>query len=230
MLPERRWLRLHQLLSDVLRNDDEVSLAAAAASATLDMLDASSVSVGRFDSERGALQVLVNHGDLGEREQARPVDESYPMTQRPSVAEMANHKRAWTVLTGDPGAAEEQATLAELGKESAMACPVLLGDRMWGELYVTRRAHRRFSPDDVAVAETVASVLALALHRLTGTEELRRLAYADALTGLGNRRRADELVEQALHIGRDVVVALFDVDGMKTVNDDEGHAAGDRLL
>jgi diguanylate cyclase (GGDEF)-like protein len=101
---------------------------------------------------------------------------------------------------------------------------------MWGELYVSRRARRRFSPDEVAVAETVASVLALALHRLTGTEELRRLAYADALTGLGNRRRADELVEQALDVGRDVVLALFDVDGMKSVNDDEGHAAGDWLL
>lgn len=230
MLPDHQWSRLQQLLSDVLRLDDEVSLASAAASATLDLLDASSVSVGRFDSERGALQVLVNHGDLAEREQAQPVDESYPMTQRPSVAEMANTKRAWTLLTGDPVAAEEQATLADLGKESAMACPVLLGDRMWGELYVTRRARRRFSLDEVAVAETVARVLALALHRLTGTEELRRLAYADALTGLGNRRRADELVERALDVGRDVVVALFDVDGMKSVNDHEGHAAGDWLL
>ncbi len=230
MPPDRKWSRLQQLLDDVLRHDDEVSLASAAASATLDLLDASSVSVGRFDSERGALQVLVNHGDRAEREQAQPVDESYPMTQRPSVAEMAGNKRAWTVLTGDPGAAEEQATLAELGKESAMACPVLLGERMWGELYVTRRARRRFSPDEVAVAETVASVLALALHRLTGTEELRRLAYADPLTGLANRRRADELVEQALDVGRDVVVGLFDVDGMKSVNDHEGHAAGDWLL
>jgi diguanylate cyclase (GGDEF)-like protein len=76
----------------------------------------------------------------------------------------------------------------------------------------------------------LAGVLALALHRLTGTEELRRLAYADALTGLGNRRRADELVEQALDVGRDVVVALFDVDSLKSVNDHEGHAAGDWLL
>ena len=229
-MPDRQWLRLQQFLGDVLLSDDEVSIASVAAAAAADLLDASSVSVGRFDSERGALQVLVNHGDLGVREQVHPVNESYPMTQRPSVAEMANTGRSWTVLTGDPGAVEEQAALAELGKESAMACPILLGDRMWGELYVTRRVRRRFSPDEVAVAETVASVLALALHRLTGTEELRRLAYADALTGLGNRRRADELVEHALDVGRDVVVALFDVDNLKSVNDQDGHAAGDALL
>jgi hypothetical protein len=97
VLPERKWSRLQQLLGDVLRNDDEMSLASAAASATLDLLDASSVSVGRFDSERGALQVLVNHGDLAEREQARPVDESYPMTQRPSVARwpIASERGRW---------------------------------------------------------------------------------------------------------------------------------------
>ena len=229
-MPDRQWLRLQQLLGDVLLTDDEVSIASVAAAAAADLLDASSVSVGRFDSERGALQVLVNLGDLGSREQVHPVNESYPMTQRPSVAEMANTRRSWTVLTGDPGAVEEQAALAELGKESAMACPILIGDRMWGELYVTRRVRRRFCPDEVAVAETVASVLALALHRQTGTEELRRLAYADALTGLGNRRRADELVDHALDVGRDVVVALFDVDNLKSVNDQDGHAAGDSLL
>jgi diguanylate cyclase (GGDEF)-like protein len=229
-LPDRRWSRVQQLLADVLTSDDEVGLASVVASATLDLLDATSVSVGRFDSERGALQVLVNAGERGAREELHPVDESYPMTQRPSVGEMAHTHRSWTVVTGDDGAAEEQATLIELGKQSAMACPVVLGDRMWGELYVSRREQVRFSTEEVEVAETVASVLALSLHRLAGTEELRRLAYADALTGLGNRRRADELVEQALDVGRAVVVALFDVDGMKQVNDRDGHAAGDRLL
>ena len=228
--PDRRWSRLQQLLSEVLSSDDEIGLASVVASATLDLLDATSVSVGRFDSERGALQVLVNAGERGAREELHPVDESYRMTQRPSVGEMANIQRPWTLLVGDEGAAEEQAALTELGKQSAMACPIVLGDRMWGELYVSRRERVRFSPGEVEVAETVASVLALALHRLAGTEELRRLAYADALTGLGNRRRADELVEQALDAGRAVVVALFDVDGMKQVNDRNGHAGGDRLL
>jgi hypothetical protein len=198
VLPDRRWSRLQQLLADVLRTDDELGLASVAASATLDLLDASSVSVGRFDSERGALQVLVNDGDLAAREQPHPVDESYPMTKRPSVAEMASTKRAWTVLTGDPSAPEEQVTLAELGKESAMGCPILLGDRMWGELYVTRRARRRFTPDEVAVAETVTSVLALALHRLTGTEERELADFSSAvLEDAGVREKLQSLTEVA---------------------------------
>jgi diguanylate cyclase (GGDEF)-like protein len=138
--------------------------------------------------------------------------------------------RPWTVAVGDPDATEEQETLVGLGRHAALACPVVLADRLWGELYLTRSSRRRFSNGEMAVADAVASVLALALDRLSGAQELRRLAYADALTGLGNRRRADELVEQGLEEGRAVIIALFDVDGMKAVNDREGHAAGDRLL
>lgn len=229
-LPGHQWSRLQRLLTEVLRTDDEMGLVSSAALAALDLIDAASVSVSRFDSERGTLQVLVNVGDLAPRERPRPDDEIYPMTQRPTVRAMARTQQPWSLVIGDPDGSEEQEALAGLGKQAAMACPVVLADRLWGELYVTRRERRRFAADELAVAQGVASVLALALDRLTGTEELRRLAYADALTGLGNRRRADELVEQGLEAGRDVVVALFDVDGMKTVNDREGHAAGDRLL
>jgi diguanylate cyclase (GGDEF)-like protein len=228
--PEQQWSRLQRLLTEVLRTDDEMGLVSSAALAALDLLAASSVSVSRFDHERGTLQVLVNVGELAPHERPRPDDEIYPMTQRPTVRTMVRTQRPWTVVVGDPYAGEEQETLADLGRHAVLACPVLLADRMWGELYVTRRVRRSFSDGELAVAEAVASVLALALDRLSGTEELRRLAYADALTGLGNRRRADELVEQALEQGRAVVIALFDVDGMKAVNDREGHAAGDRLL
>lgn len=227
---DEQWSRLQRLLIEVLRTDDEMGLVSSATLAVLDLLDATSVSASRFDHERGALQVLVNVGDLAPRERPRPDDEIYPMTQRPTVRAMMRSQRPWSLVAGDPGAIEEQEALVELGKQAAMACPVVLADRMWGELYITRRERRRFTAEELAVAEVVASVLALALDRLTGTDELRRLAYADALTGLGNRRRADELVEQGLEADRVVVVALFDVDGMKAVNDREGHAAGDRLL
>jgi diguanylate cyclase (GGDEF)-like protein len=64
--------------------------------------------------------------------------------------------------------------------------------------------------------------------------ELERMAHHDDLTGLANRRRfIDELeqhVARASRYGwRGAVVAL-DVDALKAVNDSMGHQAGDQLL
>ncbi|WP_119157490.1 sensor domain-containing diguanylate cyclase [Caldimonas tepidiphila] len=64
--------------------------------------------------------------------------------------------------------------------------------------------------------------------------ELERLARRDPLTGLGNRRVADEALAQALMLfrrhGRPASIALVDVDHFKQVNDSRGHAVGDRVL
>jgi diguanylate cyclase (GGDEF)-like protein len=59
-------------------------------------------------------------------------------------------------------------------------------------------------------------------------------AERDPLTGLGNRRhlerRCAELVPQAQREGRPLVLAQIDIDHFKAINDQHGHAAGDRVL
>jgi diguanylate cyclase (GGDEF)-like protein len=70
------------------------------------------------------------------------------------------------------------------------------------------------------------------LHQLYG--QARRAALVDGLTGLGNHRAfQDEMarqLEEASRQGTPLALLLFDVDGLKAVNDNHGHAAGDRLL
>jgi diguanylate cyclase (GGDEF)-like protein len=65
--------------------------------------------------------------------------------------------------------------------------------------------------------------------------ELSHQALHDTLTGLPNRAlvldRTDQLIKRAARVPGTIVGALFiDVDGFKHVNDNLGHAAGDRLL
>ena len=62
----------------------------------------------------------------------------------------------------------------------------------------------------------------------------RRVAATDQLTGLPNRfalqPRISELAYQAAATGERVAVVAIDLDHLKTVNDERGHAAGDTVL
>lgn len=64
--------------------------------------------------------------------------------------------------------------------------------------------------------------------------ELKRLSITDKLTGLYNRLRLDETLEEELErskrFGHPLGVILVDVDYFKNVNDAHGHQAGDRVL
>lgn len=66
------------------------------------------------------------------------------------------------------------------------------------------------------------------------TLELARQATQDKLTGLYNRRYADEYLErqiaQANRSGQPLTVALADIDHFKRINDRYSHNVGDRVL
>ncbi|MDR7274297.1 putative bifunctional diguanylate cyclase/phosphodiesterase [Catenuloplanes atrovinosus] len=99
-------------------------------------------------------------------------------------------------------------------------------------------AHRANEHADVEAIGVGAVVLfLLMLIRLSGffatvqrqAHQLERLAMADELTGLANRRLFEQNLAVALRGGL-VQVAVLDLNGFKEVNDTFGHAAGDRLL
>ena len=55
----------------------------------------------------------------------------------------------------------------------------------------------------------------------------------DELTGLPNRRYFNLEIERALNLpqrGVPVCLLMIDIDGFKNINDDYGHAYGDRML
>lgn len=65
-------------------------------------------------------------------------------------------------------------------------------------------------------------------------DEIRRLSLTDDLTGLNNRRGFHLLANAALLAarthGHHCTVLFLDVDGLKRVNDEDGHDVGDRLI
>jgi diguanylate cyclase (GGDEF)-like protein len=81
----------------------------------------------------------------------------------------------------------------------------------------------------------VGEAIARTVGRLRRTEEeLSRLALVDELTGLANRRAFMAVSEQLLRVaeraGETALLVYADLDGLKSINDRGGHAAGDEAL
>jgi diguanylate cyclase (GGDEF)-like protein len=117
--------------------------------------------------------------------------------------------------------------------EGTATCePLLVGGQVIGSVLVASRkpidADRRARlRDSVAQAAPI-----LANQRNLAIAEER--AASDALTGLPNRRAADEAFKRmAAHAGRSVsplTAILLDLDRFKGLNDRYGHESGDRAL
>jgi len=61
-------------------------------------------------------------------------------------------------------------------------------------------------------------------------DNLAKVAYVDKLTGLNNRSGADRKMHTIQSIGDPFFVVSLDLNGLKRVNDNLGHASGDMLL
>ena len=59
---------------------------------------------------------------------------------------------------------------------------------------------------------------------------LTHLAYADGLTSLPNRARADKILQDLEKTNLDYCIISIDLNGLKTVNDEFGHPSGDKYI
>jgi diguanylate cyclase (GGDEF)-like protein len=82
-----------------------------------------------------------------------------------------------------------------------------------------------------AFAEQVVQLLSIqagpVLERARQVEDLDRATLTDPLTGIGNRRAFEHRLQ---NLSDDEGLIICDLDQFKTLNDTQGHAAGDRVL
>ncbi|AGL14416.1 bifunctional diguanylate cyclase/phosphodiesterase [Actinoplanes sp. N902-109] len=121
--------------------------------------------------------------------------------------------------------------------KDVVVVPLRSGNTSIGSLEVANRlgdaTATTFRDADVRVLETIAAHVAVAVENSRLVERLRYDAYHDRLTSLPNRRRVSDALAESVKVrapGEVVTVMLFDVDGLRDVNESMGHAAGDKLL
>jgi diguanylate cyclase (GGDEF)-like protein len=122
-----------------------------------------------------------------------------------------------------------------LSESRAVLClPISYGETLLGVLNVESRDENAFAPQDVLILNTLADLLATALHNSFVFQKLQQQSITDGLTGIKTRRFFWEALssewKRASRSGRPFSVVLVDLDKFKEVNDSLGHLEGDLVL
>ena len=147
----------------------------------------------------------------------------------------------WTPVTQGQAVllpAEHGLTGVEDAPVDGIAAPVPMGDAI-GVLLVSNSLPDQptFTDEHAKLFQALVNHASVAMSKAMLVDRLREevtekehLAQHDPLTGLPNRTRFNELVEEALTGDRPAAVVLMDLDRFKEVNDALGHDIGDTLL
>jgi diguanylate cyclase (GGDEF)-like protein len=91
-----------------------------------------------------------------------------------------------------------------------------------------------FNDEEIRLLSTLADAAAVTVNNAAMHERILKLAVTDELTGLANRRRFLEVLRLEMHrarrYGRPLTLLMVDLDRLKQINDENGHAAGDAML
>lgn len=127
-------------------------------------------------------------------------------------------------------------------REAATATVILCAMAIWGTLHGLGPFVRQTENESLLLLQAfmaVMAVMTLSLaavfaERERAVEQARSLSVSDPLTGLANYRKlVDELdveIKRSARTGRSFAILLLDLDGLKTINDTQGHLSGNRAL
>jgi diguanylate cyclase (GGDEF)-like protein/PAS domain S-box-containing protein len=184
-------------------------------------LEADTALVGEIDPERDSLV----HTVAVQRDGAPAADYAYELEGTPCE----------TVLRSSTVCAYTREISKRFPKdrhvESYVGAPLLdSAGKAMGLLAVMFRR----PIEDPAHAESLLRIFAARaaaeLERRNQLHALEHLALHDGLTGLPNRTRLRDRIEEALGAGERIGLLLVDLDHFKEINDTLGHAVGDTLL
>ncbi|MCG8519208.1 MAG: diguanylate cyclase [Pseudomonadales bacterium] len=125
--------------------------------------------------------------------------------------------------------------MPEQRAQTALLIPMIQGDQLAGVLVFCSGDRERVWPRlELNTAAPIAALIGNAIGRQQLMDQLTHQALHDRLTGLFNRAKMEDQLQQEIHrahrYGSVFSLVLFDVDHFKSVNDRFGHDAGDAVL
>ena len=112
----------------------------------------------------------------------------------------------------------------------ATCAPVTFLGEGLGVLHVVRGVEETDAAESAEVLGRIAAEAGNRIGTLRASQRTQLQATTDGLTGLLNRRSAEDRVRELQTAGVPLAVALCDLDHFKSINDTFGHETGDRAL
>ncbi|HTD64699.1 MAG TPA: diguanylate cyclase [Verrucomicrobiae bacterium] len=195
-----------------------------------------STAVYLFDADRAVLNVAalvfdprLYPADYDESVRAKPLPIGEGM-----VGWCALHREATLIDDVSKDPRPRRIGNVPLASKAAIVVPLLVEERLVGVIRAVKMGIGSYSDDHYRFAKTLAHQSALAIAAAQAHEAVQELSRTDELTGLPNARafkkRLANEVDRAHRYLRSLSLIVIDSDALKRVNDQHGHAAGDRLL
>ena len=118
--------------------------------------------------------------------------------------------------------------------QSALVCPLLLGDRVIGTLAVYHTTPSFYGDDHRRLLDRVCEQAAAVIHNSIVFEQTHEASLTDPLTNLPNTRfmvnHLGRELSRAERGNAEVSLLVMDLNDFKDINDTFGHHVGDRAL
>jgi len=118
--------------------------------------------------------------------------------------------------------------------ESSISIPILLDKKLYGLINIDSTINNAFSESDLEVLEYLKNQIEIGIAKHKLYEETVYLSRYDKLTNVYNRRYFEELFEVVIarskRYNEGFFVVVFDLNGLKIINDTYGHLAGDQFI
>lgn len=223
------WLDVEELISNARRNElalkrlQQFELTLLSCQTWFDLLDLIVHGLPhQFDLDGIALSLADPDGELKHAMmQSLDLDQGRVLNQ----VEFANHVpliRTNIAKSPSPWA-------------SCLAMPLVHNEYVIGQLLLLSKNDQRFTAGMATdFMQHLAAVISACFFMVKQSEERSRLSLTDPLTGAENRRGFERSYTrewaQGLRHQQTFTLLMLDLDHFKQVNDQHGHATGDRVL
>lgn len=118
--------------------------------------------------------------------------------------------------------------------QSSISSPIIVDGKLYGLVNIDSGLNHAYDDLDLEMMEYLRNQIAIVISKHKLYEETIYLSKFDKLTNVYNRSCFEELCEkymdEAIRNNQEFYLVLYDLNGLKFVNDTYGHLTGDKLI